>query len=182
MQQTNTMALRHQNLMLAVRREMGWPAFKPANDCLAFCSGRVVDFETGSEMARFAQMLGKDLVYAGWKSSVAPAPAGFTIVYRELLAVDIVDRVVPYAANDDAAVVFVDVRNDETFAIDRRGSLIRLPGKPTNIAKGRALALKRIKATAATLGDTLLDGNRAVRWGAETIEPQAPAETIVRFG
>ncbi len=182
MQQTNTMQLRHQKFMLAVRREMGWPAFKPANDCLAFCSGRVMDVETGSEMARIAQMLGKDAVYTGWKNAVAPAPIGFTIVYRELLAVDIVDRVVPYAANDDAAVVFVNTRADETFAVDRRGSLIRQSGKPTNIGKGRALAMKRIKATAATLADTLLDGNRYVPWGAATVAPEAPIETIVRFG
>ena len=43
MQPMNTMSLRHQNFMLAVRREMGWPAFKPANDAIAFCSGRQMD-------------------------------------------------------------------------------------------------------------------------------------------
>ena len=182
MQQTNTMSLRRQNFMLAIRREMGWPAFKPANDCLAFCWGRVMDLETGSEMARIAQMLGKDAVYTGWKNAVAPAPAEFTIVYRDLLAVDVVDRVVPYAANDRAPIAFVAVRNDETFVVDRRGSLVRLPGKPNDIGKGRARAMQRIKATAATLDDTLLDGNRYVPWGAETVAPEAPAETIVRFG
>lgn len=182
MQQTDSMILRHQNFMLAVRREMGWPAFKPANDCIAFCSGRTTDLEVGSEMARIAQMIGKDAVYTGWKNPVAATPAGFTIVYREMLTVDVVNRVVPYAANDNAPIVFVNIRKDEMFVVDGRGSLLRVPGKPNAIGKGRALAMKRIKATAATLGDTLLENNRHVPWGSEAIAPEAPVETIVRFG
>lgn len=182
MQQTATAPLHHQNFMLAVRREMGWPAFRPANDAIAFCSGRQMDLETGSEMARIAQMLGKDAVYTAWTDTKATRPLGFTIVYRELLTIDIVDRVVPYAANDDAAIVFVSTRADEMFAVDRRGSLARIPGKPKNIGKGRQLAMKRIKTTAATMGDDLLDGNRFVPFGCERIEPEASVETIVRFG
>jgi len=179
--QQATITLRHQNFMLAVRHEMGWPAFKPANDAIAFCSGRPVDIEVGSEIARIAQMLGKDAVYTAWASITATAPLGFTIVYREMLTVDIVDRVVPYAANDEAPIVFVSTRADEVFAVDRRGSLARIPGKPKNIGKGHQLAMKRIRATAAKMGDALLDGNRFVPSGA-SIEPEAAVETIVRFG
>ena len=182
MQQTCTVPLHHQNFMLAVRREMGWPAFKPANDAIAFCSGRRMDFEVGSEMARIAQMLGKDAVYTAWTDTKATRPLGFAIVYREMLAVDIVDRVMPYAANDDAPIVFVSTRADEIFAVDRRGSLVRVPGKPKNIGKGRQLAMKRITATAATMGDHLLDGNRFVPFGSERIEPDASVDTVVRFG
>ena len=180
--QQATIGLQHQNFMLAVRREMGWPAFKPANDAIAFCSGRPVDFEVSSEIARIAQMLGKDAIYTAWTSATATAPFGFTIVYREMLTVDVIDRVVPYAANDDAPIVFVSTRADEMFAVDRRGSLARIPGKPMNIGKGRQLAMKRIRATAATMGDELLKSNRFVATGAEWVEPESPVETIVRFG
>ena len=180
--QQNTIGIRHQNFMLAVRRELGWPGFKPCNDAIAFCSGRKMDIEVGSEMARLAQTLRKDAVYTGWASLTASTPLGFTIVYREMLAVDIIDHVVPFAANDDASIVFVSTRADEHFAIDHRGTLVRVPGKPKNIGTGRKLAMKRIRATAATMGDELLADNRFVPFGSDWIEPKTPVETIVRFG
>jgi hypothetical protein len=180
--QQNTIGIRHQQFMLAVRRELGWPSFKPANDAIAFCSGRKMDFEVGSEMARIAQTLRKDAVYTGWANMTASTPLGFTIVYRELLTVDIIDHVVPFAANDDAPIVFISTRADEHFAIDHRGTLARVPGKPKNIGTGRKLAMKRIRATAATMGDELLDDNRFVPLGSDWIEPETPVGTIVRFG
>ena len=175
------MLLHHQNIVLAIRLEMGWPAFKPANDCIGFCSGRSMDFEIGTEIARIAQMLGRDLVYSGWASSKATEPTGFTVAFRELLSVDIVDNLVPYVANGDAPLLLVSTQRDEFFAIDRRGSLARMTGKPMNIGKGRKLAIKRIKATAATLSTELLESNCFVKPGA-SIEPVAtPIETVVCF-
>ena len=99
-----------------------------------------------------------------------------------MLSVDIVDRLVPYAANDEAPIVFVSTRADEHFTVDSRGSLVRVPGKPKAIGKGRKLAMKRIKATAASMGNELLENNRWVAPGADWIQPEAPTETIVRFG
>lgn len=100
-----------------------------------------------------------------------------------MLTVDIVDRVVPYAANDDAPIVLVSTKGDEFFAIDTRGSLVRVAGKPKRLGDGRKRAMRRIKAAAATMRDDLLPGNRRMLWGAETIEPDTtPVETIVRFG
>ncbi len=180
--QQNTAGLRHQNFMLAVRREMGWPAFKPANDAIAFCSGRRMDIEVRTEVARIATAMRKDAVYTGWVNIRATMPLGFTIVYRERLTVDIIDRVVPYAANDDAPIVFVSTRADEHFAVDTRGSLVRISGKPGNIGTGRKLAMKRIRTAAATMGDELLADNRFVPFGSDWIEPETPAETVVRFG
>ena len=173
---------RHQNTMLALRREMGWPAFKPANDCIGFTSGRTMDFDQGMELARIAQVLGKDVIYSGWASGSASEPSGFSIAYRVLLTVDIIDRVGPFAANDDAPVVLVSTRSDEVFAIDRRGSLVRVPGKPKTIGKGKKLAIKRIKTTAEAMGNELLENNRYVPPGADWIAPEGPIETVVRFG
>lgn len=179
--QKNNAGIRHQNFMLAVRRELGWPAFKPANDAIAFCSGRRVDFEVGSEMARIAQMMRKDAVYCGWANTTASMPVSFTIVYREMLAVDIIEGVVPFAANDDAPIIFVNTRADEHFAVDRRGSLVRVPGRPKTIGKGRKLAMKRIRATAAQLSNEMLANNQFVPWGSDWVEPESSVETIVRF-
>lgn len=177
------MMLRHQKTMLALRQQMGWPAFKPANDCIAFTSGKTSDFEVGMELGRIAQMLGKDVIYSGWASVGATTPAGFTIAWRGLLTVDIIDRVLPYAANDQAPVVLVSTRRDEHFAIDQRGSLARMSGRPKSLGAGRRLAMKRIKAAAKTMGDELLTGNRHVPWGADTIAADiVPVEPVVRFG
>lgn len=176
------MTSKQQNFMIAIRLLMGWPAFKPANDCLAFGSGKPTDFEVGSELARIATMLGKDVIYSGWDSLSAALPTDFTIIYRELLTVDVVDRVFPWAANDEDPIVFISTRSSDIFAVDRRGSLIRMAGKPKAMAKGRKLAMKRIKATAAEMADRLLENNRFVPFGAPSIEPETPSETVVRFG
>jgi len=176
------LGLQQQNVMLAIRQLVGWPAFKPANDAIGFTAGRPTDFEVGSELARVATMVGKDLIYSEWDSASAAEPTGFTVVYRELLAVDIVDRVVPWAANDEDPLMFVSIRGNDMFAVDRRGSLIRIAGKPKSMAKGRKIAMKRIKTLAATMGDRLLPNNRCVPTGAASIAREIPTETIVRFG
>lgn len=175
--------LRHQNTMLALRQQMGWPLTKPANDCIAFTSGRVTDIEVGMEIGRLSGLLGKDVIYSGWSSVSAKDPTVFTIAYREMLTVDIVDKVVPFAANDDAPIVLVSTRGEEIFAIDARGSLVRVAGKPKGLGEGRKRAMRRIKATAASMRSDLLPGNRRMGWGAGSIEPDTtPVETVVRFG
>ncbi|HEX8486558.1 hypothetical protein [Sphingomonas sp.] len=161
---------------------MGWPGFKPANDCLAFTSGKEMDVETGMEIAHIATMLGKDVIYAGWSSTKAPRPSGFTVGYRMMFSIDIVDKLLPYAANDTASLTLVNTRADEFFAIDQRGSLVRAPGKPKDIRKGRELAMKRIRERAATMDGALLPTNRFVPTGQGWIEPDvASVETVVRF-
>ncbi|WP_243650136.1 MULTISPECIES: hypothetical protein [unclassified Sphingomonas] len=175
--------LRHQNLMLALRVEMGWPRFKLANDCLAFSSGEEMSFQVGMELARVAQLLGKDVIYSGWASTKATKPTSFSLAYREVLTVDVIDKLVPHAVNDTAPLTLVSIRAGEHFVVDRRGSLVRVAGKPRDIGTGRQLAMKRIKARAARMGDTLLASNRFLPTGQDWIEPDAvPAETVVRFG
>lgn len=176
------MMLHHQNCMIALRQEMGWPGFKPANDAIAWTSGREVDLELGTEIARIAQMEGKDLVYTGWASTRAKDPTSFCVAYREMLTVDVIDRLVPWAANDNAPIILVSARADEFFMVDGRCSLIRVEGRPKNIGKGRKLAMKRIKAAAAAMDHELLANNRFVPTGADWIAPDAKAELVVRFG
>jgi hypothetical protein len=175
------MAMWHQNTSLALRLEMGWPIFKPVNDCISFTAGRAVDFQQGLELGRIAQILGKDVIHSSWASGKAVKPAAFCVAYRELLAVDIIDRVVPFAANDDDRVILVSTRSDEHFAIDGRGSLVRVAGKPKRLGEGRKRAMKRIKTVASTLGGEMLASNRLVPIGG-TVAPEVPFETTVRFG
>lgn len=176
------MTVYHQNFMIALRQQMGWPSFKPANDCVGWTSGMPMDAAVGMEVARVAQLLGKDIVYSGWKTTTARSTTGLSIAYRELLTIDVVDQLVPWAANDEAPLLLVNVRGDELFGIDRRGSLFRQPGKPKNLTNGRKLAIRRIKAAAAAMDQALNPNNRHVPWGDPSIEPEAAVETIVRFG
>jgi hypothetical protein len=172
----------HQNFMLAVREMMGWPNFKPANDCIGWSSGREMNIEIGTDLARVAQTAGKDLIYTGWASSRAKDPTSFAIAFREMLTVDIVDHIVPFTIDDQSRIILVSTRKDECFAIDHRGSLVRIVGKPKGIGKGRALAMKRIKAAASAMADAPLPGNAFVQPGGDWIEPKAPIDTLVRFG
>lgn len=158
------MILHHQNFMLALREEMGWPSFRPANDCISWASGQEMCFDVGNELAR------------------AKEPTSIVIAYREMLTIDVVDQLVPYAASDRSPIILVSTHADEFFAIDRRGSLVRVAGKPKGIGKGKALAMKRIEASASTMGDELLANNQFVPPGADWIEPEMPTGAIVRFG
>ncbi len=114
--------IHHQNTMIALRKEMGWPLFRPANDSIAFTSGRSLDVEVGLELGRIAAELGRDVIYSSWPHAQAKRPTGFSIAYRELLTVDVVDGLVPYAANDTVPVVLISVRNAETFSVDTGAS------------------------------------------------------------
>lgn len=176
------MIVHHQNIMIALRQEMGWPAFTPANDSIAWSSGMPMDAEVGMEVARVAQALGKDIVYGSWANTKAREMTGLSVAYREMLTVDIVDGLVPWAANDTDPILLVSTRGDEMFGIDQRGTLTRMYRKPSAIGAGRKLAKKRIRAAAAQLGNTLLANNRHVPWGDTSITRDVPTETIVRFG
>lgn len=175
------MIVRHQNFMLALRQLMGWPTFKPVNDAIAFTSGKTMSMPVGAELGRIAQALNKDLVYSGWSNTTTKEPEGFAIAFRDLVTVDIIDRLVPFAADDRARLILVSTRTDEHFAIDARGSLIRVPGRPKAIRKGRALAMSRIKAVAATRSGDLLPDNQFVAPGGAITRPHPSNETIVRF-
>lgn len=173
--------LRQQNVMTALRVEMGWPEHTPANDCICFCTGNPMDVAVGMEMARISQRLRKDAIYAEWANPAAKEPGQFSVIYRELLTVDVVDRVVPFALDEKAPVILLSTRKAEFFVIDDRGSLQRVQGKPANIGTGRKLAMKRIKARAATLRSELHANNRHIGPGADWIEPEADVATLVRF-
>ena len=167
--------------MRALRILLGWPPYAPANDCIAFSSGRSMDLEQGLEIGRIAHSIGKDVIHSSWANPIAREPAGFTIAYRMIDNVDIVQRVVPFAIDDTSRLILVSTTSDEHFAIDSRGSLARASDRPKRMGKGRALAMKRLKALAATLDERLLDDNRQVPIGAP-VKRTPTAGTVVRFG
>lgn len=172
-------SLTSQNWMWAVRREMGWPAEKPACDSIAWAAGRLFDIELGLDLARHTQTLRKDIVYGGWPKADARAPFNYTVALRELMTVDLVTRLIPYAADETTPVVLVSTRSNEHFTIGSRGLLERHPGKPCGLARGRALATKRIRRTAASMGDEICPDNLWIRNGEDVVEPAPTAQGIV---
>lgn len=181
MQNTTTL-VRHQQWMWAVRQEIGWPPFKPANDCLAFSSGRPTDVQIGTELARVSTEMRKDMIYSSWADESATKPHSYTIVIRELLKIDVIDRCLPWAASETSPIIFISTRRDEMFAIGQRGLLERVAGKPKSLGRGKALAVKRIRAAAASMRNELADGNVYVPFGGPWVEPAHSADTIVQFG
>ena len=59
------------------------------------------------ELARVAQMAGRDVIYTGWASARAKDPTSVAIAYREMLTIDIVDGLVPFAASDRSPIILV---------------------------------------------------------------------------
>ena len=179
--QHDTMMLRHQNWMWALRRAMGWPTFKPINDCIAWASGRLMDIDLGLELARLATAGRKDMVFSCWANTTVAEPSDYIVALRELLSINVVDRCFAYAADETAPVMLVSTRRDEHFAIGSRGLIERREGKPAALGRGRKLAVRRIRAAAATMGDTLCADNLWVPTGGEWIDPVTPSETVVHF-
>lgn len=177
-----TTILHHQNLMLSLRQAMGWPLYKPQNDCVAWCSGKVLDFDDYLDFGRICRMVGKDLVYSGWASVKASLPATFTVAMRTIQTVDIASGLLPHAASDEDPIILVDPHADQHFLIDERGSLVRRLGRPKAISAGHRRAMSRIKRTARTMADEVLANNRCVEWNSTEIEPDVvQTDTIVRI-
>ena len=174
--------IRQQNINLAIRQLMGWPPYKPSNDCIAFACGVPLDPLLALKVAQMAEEMRKDWVYAQYLKPTAPMPAKMGIVYRGLASVDVLDDCHLWAADADAPLKVVSPRTDEHFAIDCRGSLQRIAGRPKNLAKGRALALRRVRKLAAGYDHVALPDSVFMSAAEPWVEPaRQPRDTLVRF-
>ncbi len=175
--------IKTQNIAWALRQEMGYPLFAPANECTAFAGGGIADLAKGMEVAVLATQMRKDVIYLGWRTVADAAPASFAVALREMLQVDWIDGVFPYAGDDTAPIVLVSTRRDEHIAVGPRGLLERRAGKPRALGTGKARAMRRIRRAAGTMADRLADNNVFLPRGDPWREPPAsPRETIIRFG
>ena len=178
---TGAVAAHRGRFMLALRREMGLPLFRPANHCLLFSFSNRFGSDTSMSLARLVEQERRDLIHATWGNAAARWPIGLTVVIRELLTIDVVTRVVPWCAGEDDPVILVRRRDHEFFTLDRRGSLARLQGRTAKIVRGRRLALRRIDGAARINGDMAPPDDWHRRTEHDWIEPEVPTETLVRF-
>lgn len=175
--------IRMQNFAWGLRQQMGYPLFAPANDCTAFAGGGHADFAKGMEIACLASQMRKDVVYLGWTGVADAAPTTFAVAIREMLQVDWLDRMVPWAADDVSPILLASTRHDEHVVVGSRGLLERRSGKPAKaLGKGRKLAMQRIRRAAATMGERLAANNVLLAPGEAWREPPAlSGDTVVRF-
>lgn len=176
--------VRNQNFAWGLRQEMGYPLFAPANDCTAFAGGAVPDIAYSMEICCIASAMRKDIVYLGWSNVDDVEPSGIAVALRHMLHVDWIDRLLPWAADVASPIVLVSTRRDEHIAVGARGLLEQRVGKPAKaLRKGKRLAMQRIRRAAATMGDTLAEGNVFLPRGSEWRDPpRSSGETVVRFG
>lgn len=175
--------IKMQNFAWGLRQQMGYPLFAPANDCTAFAGGGLADFAKGMEVACLATQMRKDIVYLGWTDPADAAPTTFAVAIREMLQVDWLDRMVPWAADDISPILLVSIQHDEHVVVGSRGLLERPTGKPAKeLGKGRKLAMQRIRRAAATMGDHLAANNVLLAPGEAWREPSTPSgDAVVRF-
>lgn len=176
--------VRNQNFAWGLRQEMGYPLFAPANDCTAFAGGAVPDIAYSMEICCIASAMRKDIIYLGWSHVDDAEPSGIAVALRDMLHVDWIDRLFPWAADAASPIVLVSTRRDEHIAVGARGLLEQRVGKPAKaLGKGKRLAMQRIRRAAATMGDELAANNIHLPRGSEWQEPpRSSGETIVRFG
>lgn len=174
--------IKNQNIAWGLRQQMGYPLPAPANDCTAFAGGGLADLAKGMEIAVLATQMRKDVIYLGWRTVADAAPATFSVALREILQVDWIHGLIPYASDDIAPVLLVTTRREEHIAVEPRGLLERRPGKPGALGTGKARAMRRIRRAAATMADRLADNNVFMLRGEAWREPPTSSgETIIRF-
>lgn len=171
-------ALRQQNYVNALRIEMGLPLHALANDGIGYMFGPPVDVPASAELARIAQEIGKDLVHVSFQNAIVRKPIGFTVVWRELDHVEVMTNCMPYVSEGNG-VSLVCLRSDGQFAVDSRGSMIRLSVKPVDLRTGRKLAMRLIKKTADSLACEHLADTQTIQSGAVPTLPQRRAPLVL---
>lgn len=177
------MAVRHQQLSLAIKVELGFQICSLPNDCLTMAAGSVADPVKAIELAKVAASLKTDLVYLGFRTGKAKDPYQIGLAYRDDLVVDWRDCLQLYAADQTSPLILIDEQRRQFFERGLRNQLIRFGGIPSDLAKGRRLAMARVRRTAAIMPAELSDTNYHVPLGeaVEGHKPQVEGSVLVRL-
>lgn len=171
-----------QNHSLAIRTELGYPLFIPANATMAFAAGRKFDLAVGMDLVRHAERGNKDFVYAGWATITDDAPCDYTLVIRQQVSVDVITDVTFWAADDVSPLVIISSERNMYFELDGRLNLQQRSGRPgRKILQGERRAMERILRSAELLDGTVLDGTDWVKNGGDWVPPTTSRENVVNF-
>ena len=177
---TLPMQARHQNWMLSLRQLAGVPTFKPVHESILFAATALDRVERGLELARLAQEAERDIICATWADTKAKRPSGYTVVLRDVMAVNVLSDCQAYMWGEER-LALVSVKEKLTIWVGDRGLLQRGQGLPENLARGIRLATKRIRDTASERDAVLLDDNRFMPAGGEWVARDAPVDAPIRL-
>lgn len=174
--------IKSQNYCLALRRELGYPAYAPLNHTLAFSSGGPAHAEKALTLARHAIVMGRDMIYCAWDSFAPAEPTSIALAIRELTHVDVITDCFLWASDAAVPLAIVAPRRNAHFVLGPRGHLERRSGMPAQqLNRGKRLARQRVRRVAMLMSADLLPGNQFVPRG-ECVAPAAPPQgALVRL-
>ena len=148
MNDTMTLALRHQKHAWALRHEMGFPADHKLTPSIEFGTGGAIDGGIVYELVLRAMERNQDVIYAGRGNTGKSEPREYLAVMRNQHLIHVF-RCRPWAGENDAPVILVSECGKVTIRLGRDGAFECLAGAPSDIAGGHCRALARIERVAA---------------------------------
>lgn len=177
---TNTHMQKH---CIAIRKELGYPLTAPACHSLAFAAGGPVDIQISMDLARHAQSMGRDVIYAAWNSVQDAEPSEYVLALRGPLCVEIIRNCTFYCSDAVSPVIMVAQDRKEHFTLSSRLYFEQqqgLPGRRMNLGQRRAMG--RIRHTATSVNVSLFGDNQFVpRGGSCAPSKMAASHNVVRF-
>lgn len=143
--------VRRQQLCWALKSEMGFSIEGAANDSVQMLGGQPADVVMGLRISAIAAQLSKDAIYLSFKTLYAKDFAQVGVAFRDDLVVDWRSDLQPYAADQDAPLVLVDVQRGGRLQRGERNMLVFREGVPDGLERGRRIAIARVRKAAATM-------------------------------
>ena len=148
MNDTTTLALRHQKHAWALRHEMGFPADYKLTPSIEFGTGGAIDGGILCELVLRAMERDQDIIYAGQAHAGVSEPREYLAVMRNQHLIHVF-RCRPWAGENDAPVILVSECGKVTIRLGSDSAFECLAGAPSDIAGGHCRALARIERVAA---------------------------------
>lgn len=149
--EAHTAMVRRQQLCQALKSVMGFSITGAANDSVQMLAGPPADFGLGLRISAIAAQLGKDAIYLSFGSLQAKEFAEIGVAFRDDLVVDWRSNLQPYAADQDAPLVLVDVQRGGRFERGERNMLVFRECLPDGLERGRRIAMTRIRRAGAAM-------------------------------
>lgn len=148
----------------ALRIEMQYPEFAPANHTVAFSSGGRKSLLEALDVCTISSEIGRDIVYIAFDKAIMDGPVEISLAIRDTVSVEWHPSARLYAASEDAALELLTDRH--RWFVGPRNVLTAAP-KPSKakIAAGIVRAMRRWQHTAMAVQGVELTGSVLVPAG-----------------
>lgn len=160
----------------SLRLEMGYPAYKPATNSVAFCASAPKDPLEAMHIASLAQELNKDVVHVGIET-IKVGPVNIALATRHECSVRWTPDCLLYAESESAPIQILT--KDKAWGVGPRSILTATKLPPAKKRRrGIEIAMRRWRAAAAAMGPVELVGGMHVPNG----EPLSAAIPLGKQG